>query len=51
MFRIEQYLVPNGELDDPPMSVQLGFALVLTCLQQRAHLGRNPAHQMRGGLA
>ena len=51
MFRVEQHLVPHSELDVPPMSVQLLFALVLTSLQQRACLGRHPAHQVRGGLA
>ena len=42
---------PHSELDVPPMSVQLRFVLVLTSLQQRAYLGRLPAHQVRGGLA
>ena len=51
MFRVEQPLVPHGELDVPPMSVELPFALVLTSLQLLAHLGHHPAHQMRSGLA
>ena len=48
MFGIEQHLVSHGELDVLPMSAQNCFALVLTRLQQRAHFGRHPAHQMRG---
>ena len=43
MLRVEQLLVPHGELAVPPTSVR--FALVLTSLQQRLHLGRHPAHQ------
>ena len=51
MFRVEQHLVPHGELDVPPMIVQLRFALVLTSLQAAATLGRHPANQMRSCLA
>ena len=51
MFRVEQHLVPHGELDVQSMSIQLRFALVLTSQQQRAHLGRHLTHRMRGNLA
>ena len=55
MFRVEQQLVPHGELDVPPTSVQqyvaATVALVLTSLQQRAHLCSHPAHQRPGGFS
>ena len=51
MTRVEQHLVPHGELHVPPVGVELRLLPVLPLLQQRPHLRRDTPHQMGSSLA
>ena len=52
LFRVEQHLVPRGELHVPPVSIKLRLRLaqLLLLLQQRKHLRRSAAHEDRRRL-